>query len=147
MDVTQITYAALLAFAIWYGGPNWRLSAICVGNFIGTMALAASPIAVGVLDMLTIALLIHVGTWRGIALAAVFVFFIPFYVIGDHFEWQNPTIYAIVDTLGFVAIPGILASGSGGNRNRRNPNRPRHSRGGTLVASRGVMARHTGENT
>ena len=61
MDLSQIIYAGLLAFAIWYGGPSWRLSALCVGNFVGTMALAASPLTVGVLDACTIAALLIVG--------------------------------------------------------------------------------------
>ena len=140
MDLSQIIYAGLLAFAIWYGGPNWRLSALCVGNFAGTMALAASPLAVGVLDACTIAALLIAGGWRGYALAGVFAMLVPVYPVGVYFAWPNFAIYAIVDLLGY-SIPGVLASGSGGHRNRCKPDHSRRSGGADIAAGRAVLAR------
>lgn len=142
MSGYQISYAALLAFAIWCGQPSWRLSAICCVNFIGTMTLAASPISVGVLDMATITALFLVGGWRGYALAGVFVAIVPIYPIGVYLAWSNFAIYAIVDLLGY-AIPGVLASGSGNGGNRSGRHFDRARRAGVLgVASvRTIFAR------
>lgn len=114
MDWTQLAYSALLLAAIVLGRPDWRLSAICVGNFIGTMELSPSLLSVGVLDAVTVAALIYVGTWRGNALAFIFAILIPWYVFGAYFSWTTSTTYTIVDMFGFVSIPGVLASGSGG---------------------------------
>ena len=140
MSMYQITYAALLALAIWYSGPNWRLSALCVGNFVGTMALAASPLAVGVLDACTIAAFLIVGGWRGYALAGIFAMLVPVYPVGVYFAWPNFAIYAIVDLLGY-SIPGVLASGSGGHRNRRKPDNSGRLGVANIAAGRAVLAR------
>ena len=145
MDLSQIIYAGLLAFAIWYGGPNWRLSALCVGNFAGTMALAASPLAVGVLDACTIAALLIAGGWRGYALAGVFAMLVPVYPVGVYFAWPNFAIYAIVDLLGY-SIPGVLASGRGGHSNRRKLNRSRRLGIADIAPGRAVLARCNGAN-
>lgn len=117
MELSQIFYAALLTGAIWWGRPDWRLSLICVSNFLGTMTLAASPIAVGVLDMATIAALIFIATPRAFALAAVFAALVPIYPVGAFLTLPAFAIYAIVDLLGY-AIPGILSGGSGGRSAR-----------------------------
>lgn len=125
MDLSQIIYAIALASAIWWGGPDWRLSALCVANFVGTMILAASPIAVGVLDAVTIAVLIVVGTWRGYALAGVFAILVPIYPIAATFGWPDFATYTIVDIVG-VALLGVLASGDGGYGHRRRLGRRRY---------------------
>lgn len=143
MDLSQISYAALLFGAIWWGGPDWRLSALCVGNFLGTMILSASPLSVGVLDMTTIALLIYIGTWRGYALAFIFAVLVPIYVIAAYLAWSIDATYAIIDPLGY-AIPGVLASGRGGHRNRRCSDRRRRGGGSGASASGGIATQGVG---
>lgn len=140
MDLTQIIYALGLLVAIWWGGPDWRLSLACVANFIGTMALSASPLTVGVLDLVTIAVLVTLGTWRGYSMAAIFAVLVPIYPIGSYLAWPTHATYAIVDLLGY-ALLGVLASGSGGYRSKRRdkPRADGRGRAGVhpTVATRG----------
>jgi hypothetical protein len=104
------------------------------------MALAASPLAVGVLDACTIAALLIVGGWRGYALAGIFAVLVPIYPAGIYFAWPNFAIYAIVDLLGY-SIPGVLASGHGGYSNKRRINSGRRSGSAGIAAGRHVVAR------
>lgn len=117
MSAYQIAYTALLALAIWYGKPDWKIAALCIGNFTGTMALAESPLSVGVLDMTTATLFIAIGTRQAKQLALAFSLIPIVYVLGVKLQWSFFTIYAIADVFA-VVILGVLASGSGGNSKR-----------------------------
>ena len=117
MSIYQIAYAALLACAIWHGKPDWRIAAVCVLNFAGTMALADGPISVGILDMITVSLLITIGTRQAKKLALAFTILPAVYIVGTYLAWHYFTIYAIAD-LSAVVILGVLANGSGGNSKR-----------------------------
>jgi len=113
MHWTQITYAALLVLAIWHGRPDWRIAAICVCNFTGTMALAVSQTWVAILDLATICALIVIMTPKALALAAIFAAIIPVYMVGTTQNWPVALTYGIVDVFG-LAILGVLSSGTGG---------------------------------
>ena len=144
MSIYQISYAVLLVAAVWWGRPDWRLVTLCALNFVGTMILSASPVAVGVLDMSTIALLVLIGSGRALALASIFAVLVPIYVIGDYLSWSEYAIYTVVDILG-IAILGVLAGGSGGrgifsHHNRRNSVR-------SAVVSRHYATCDMGEDT
>lgn len=106
------------------------------------MILASNPVTVGVLDMVSIALLIHIGTWRGLALAAIFASLVPVYILGERFEWPPSATYAIVDVLGYSIIL-VLASGNGGNRNKRRADAA-GSAGGSVSAPQGHVATERG---
>lgn len=109
MHWTQALYIVLLGLALC---ASWRqrwpalIAAVMVGNLVVTMALASDPIAVGVADAVSAAILL-IGNARAWAVAMLFSVMIVVYVSATWLLWPNAATYAIIDLIAYLQL-GIV---------------------------------------
>ncbi len=145
MSIFQIAYLTGLAVAVWWGRPDWRLVALLLANFVGTMTFASSPYNVAILDLVTACLFIVIGTGKAKILAAVFGAVAAVCVFGKMAQLSHNTIYAIVE-ISALAIFGVVASGGGGAGNRISDLDSRRASISRPVEVRSFMARRSSED-
>jgi len=109
MHWTQALYIGLLCVAL---ACSWRqpwsalIAAVMVGNLVATMTLAPDPIAVGIADAVSAAILL-LGNTRARTVAMLFSVMIPVYVSADWLLWPNYATYAIIDLIAYLQL-GIV---------------------------------------
>lgn len=109
MHWTQALYLGLLCAALassWRGDWSARIAAVMLCNVTATMALASSPLAVGVADAASAAALIN-GNRRAQIVATLFSVMIVFYVSAWGFGWENSTTYTIIDLIAYAQL-GVI---------------------------------------
>lgn len=138
MHWTQAAYICLLLVAI---AASWRLhgsaiiAAVMLGNLGATMAMAHDPVAVGVADAASAALLL-IGPTRARIVAMLFSVMIPVYVSALVFTWPNSTTYAIIDLIALVQLGVIGGVDRGLGRAARAAGRRGNDAGNTAPDGR-----------
>ncbi len=133
MDWSQATIAVIYIGAAGFAAIHGRFApmvwAIVLGNFIGSMTFKGLPIETGIVDALTLALLIAEFSNLSLALAWCFTVCIAVYAFAAKVGLQPATTSTIVDwmILPIALIIGCL-NGGGGHLSR-------------LFVSRGPFAR------
>ncbi len=117
MHWTQALYLGLLLWAL-AAGRDWsvRIAAVMLCNVVATMALASSPLAVGVADAASAAVLIG-GNRRAQVVATLFSVMVLIYVSAWAFRWENSTTYTIIDLLAYAQL-GVIGGLDGWIRRR-----------------------------
>jgi hypothetical protein len=103
MDGWQMIFAAALALACIAGRRDRLIVGVMLANFAATLTFAATPLTVGVADILCLCVLIT-GSQRARVVAAFFAAMSAIYPIGLWFGLTAPTIYTIVDALAFLQL-------------------------------------------
>lgn len=106
MHWTQALYLGLLWAALvssWRGEWSARIAAVMLCNLAATVALASSPLAVGVADAASAAALIS-GNRRAQIVATLFSVMICVYVSAWAFGWENSTTYTIIDLIAYAQL-------------------------------------------
>lgn len=103
MHWTQALFIVLLAAAFYTGRPPLRVMAVMMTNLLGTMTLATTPLAVGVLDLGCAAALAF-GSRREAVLCLLFLLMVPIYALDLYFSWPSSTTYAIIDLIAYVQV-------------------------------------------
>jgi len=93
--------------AIAYGRPPRLIIAVMAGNFAATWYLAADPLAVGVADAASAAVLLWSPNVRNRVIATLFSVMVPFYVSGAAMSLQPSTTYAIIDCIALLQL-GVI---------------------------------------
>lgn len=123
MSIWQIIIAACYAGGMAYAGINGRAAplvwAVITGNFIGSMIFGRDPIAIGIVDGLTLALLIGEASQMSLALALCFAVCVGLDAFGLKLGLPSDTTNTIVDwtIIPIAVIIGCL-NGGGGNLTR-----------------------------
>lgn len=130
MDWSQAAYVTALVVAVYAGRPAAVVIAVLVINLVWTMQVSASPVVVGIIDLLSCAALIGVSA-RANVIAAIFAIMVPVYVIGTVAELPNYATYTTVDLLAYaqLGVAGGLDRGIAAVRRRFGDHGPAHSGG------------------
>jgi len=95
------------AIAVYTGRPPRLIIAVMVSNFGATWYLAADPLAVGVADAASAAVLLWSPNVRNRVIATLFSVMVPFYVSGAAMSLQPSTTYAIIDCIALLQL-GVI---------------------------------------
>lgn len=119
MHWTQALYLGLLCCALassWCREWSARIAVVMLCNVAATMALASSPLAVGVADAASAAALIG-GNRRAQIVAMLFSVMVLIYVSAWAFHWENSTTYTIIDLIAYAQL-GVIGGLDGWIRRR-----------------------------
>jgi hypothetical protein len=138
MSDWQTIYAVAFMVAFVLGRPERWVVAVMAVNFLGSSALGADLLLVGILDLICVTVLIGQSR-EGNIVAALYVLMLPIYVAASHFGWGNGTTGGIVEAIGYVQIlvaTNVLGGLGGRNRpaDRRRLGSVGHLAGGEVVA-------------
>jgi hypothetical protein len=125
MDGWQVIFGAALALACLAGRRDRLIVSVMLANFAATLTFAATPLTVGVADILCMAVLIT-GSARARVVAAFFAAMSAIYPLGLWFGLTAPTIYTIVDVLAFLQLVVVGRGDHGVSSSRRHLGRLRH---------------------
>jgi hypothetical protein len=96
-------FATALALACIAGRRDRLIVGVMLANFTATLTFAATPLTVGVADIICLAILIT-GSQRARVVAAFFAAMAAIYPIGLCLGLTSPAIYTIVDALAFLQL-------------------------------------------
>jgi hypothetical protein len=123
MICTAIIAVVMAAVLLWVR-PKPLVWVAMIGNFIATMVLRDSPLAVGVADVTAGALMLLAGPemW---AIAAIFAIMTCIDVAAWQFGFNLNATYAIIEVLAYIQL--IIIAGGGFGRKYRHRNNPRRA--------------------
>jgi len=103
------------AIAVYTGRPPRLIIAVMVSNFAATWYLAADPLAVGVADAASAAVLLWSPNVRNRVIATLFSVMIIVYVSDWLWAVPNFATYTIIDCIAFLQL-GVIGGLDGGIR-------------------------------